>query len=274
MFHPALLGGTVDGSRAGVYPDCGWAQVLTQRLGYTVNNNEQYSFAGCSSTANCVFPVDPVSGLAVIPQAAWSLPSTKILPYIPAPTNKTTDTLNYSDNSGKDRVTDNKAAQRVDLVSQKTGNWSWYYHFDDSSAALALPSASVPGFPSFTPTRAQEFVMSNTKNIGSTAVNEARVTFFRTAVHKDSPEGSFANLSDLGFNNSNGLGIIPAAPADYKQYVPQIIFKNFNIGVPSLNTFKPNNTIVATDVFLKRLSPDTLKVGADQRFLRGKERNS
>ena len=273
MFDPAILSGTVDGSRPGVCPDCGWAQVLTQRLGYTVNNGEQYSFPGCNSTANCVFPVDPVSGLAVIPQSAWSVPSTKILPYIPAPTDKTTDTLNYSNNSGKDRVTDNKAAQRVDLVSQKAGNWSWYYHFDDSSAALALPSASVPGFPSFTPTRAQEFVMSNTKNIGSMAVNEARVTFFRTAVHKDSPQGSFANLSDLGFNNSNGLGIIPAAPADYKQYVPQIIFKNFNIGVPSLNTFQPNNTYMATDSFSKVFGRHTLKVGGEYRYLQVNERN-
>src|SRR2546423_4619065 len=36
MFDPAILSGTVDGSRPGVCPDCGWAQVLTQRLGYAV----------------------------------------------------------------------------------------------------------------------------------------------------------------------------------------------------------------------------------------------
>src|SRR5690242_16975736 len=162
MFDPCKLGtftgpvctaatftpNTIDGSRPGVCPDCGWAQVLTQRLGYTVTNGEPYTFPGCNSTANCVFPVDPVSGLTVIPQAAWSLPSIKILPYIPAPTDKTTDINNYTDNSQRDSISDNKAAQRVDLNTERTGNWSWYYHFDDSVASLALPSASVPGFPS------------------------------------------------------------------------------------------------------------------------------
>src|SRR5229473_339248 len=33
MFDPAILSGTVDGSRPGVCPDCGWAKVLTQRFG-------------------------------------------------------------------------------------------------------------------------------------------------------------------------------------------------------------------------------------------------
>lgn len=272
LFDPATLTGSVDGSNPGTCPNCGWAELLTQRLGYTVVNNEPYSFLGCNTTDttlpnHCVFPG------GVIPQAAWSLPSIKILPYIPAATNTTTATNNYSNNNQKDRVSDNKIGQRLDFNSQRTGNWSWYYHFDDSTAALALPNASVPGFPSVTPTRAQEFVMSNTKNFGSTAVNEARVTFFRTAVHKDNPAGSFANLSDLGFTNANGLGIIPAPPPSYKQYVPQIIFNNFNIGVPSLNTFQPDNTYMATDGFSKALGRHTLKFGGEYRYLQINERN-
>src|SRR5215470_6608365 len=101
---------TIDGSRAGICPDCGWAQVLTQRLGYMVTNGEPYSFPGCNSTLQCVFPVNS-AGLAVIPQAAWSAPSIKILPYIPAATDKTTDINNYSNNSQKDSVTDNKVGQ-------------------------------------------------------------------------------------------------------------------------------------------------------------------
>jgi hypothetical protein len=278
-FDPTKLTGTVDGSRPGTCPDCGWAQVLTQRLGYTVTNGEPYSFGpgpgfpqGCTSTANCVFPADPVSGLAVIPQTAWSLPATKILPYIPAPTTSGS-VNNFSDNSKKDTVKDDKIGQRVDFINQKTGNWSWYYHFDDSSALRALPEASVPGFPSFTPSRAQQFVMSNTKNFGPTAVNEARISFFRTSVHKDSPQGSFAKLSDLGFTNANGLGIIPAAPSSYPEYVPQIIFKNFRIGVPPLNTFQPNNTYMASDGFSKVLGRHTLKFGGEYRYLQVNERN-
>jgi hypothetical protein len=40
-----------------------WAQVLSQRLGYSVQNGESYSFAGCTTTSQCVFPngVIPIS---------------------------------------------------------------------------------------------------------------------------------------------------------------------------------------------------------------------
>ena len=59
----------------------------------------------------------------------------------------------------------------------------------------------MPGFPGETPTRAQEIVMSNTKTLGPTAVNEFRVSFFRTATITNKPEGSFASLSSLGFRD-------------------------------------------------------------------------
>src|SRR5580658_1672502 len=191
-FDPSLLTGTIDGPY--------WAQVLSQRLGYTVAQNEPYSFVGCNNTnpgsaTGCVFPG------GVIPQAAWSTPSANILQYIPAPS-LAGDINNYSNNAQRNIANDDKIGERVDFNNQKTGNWSWYYHLDDSNVPTALPApgdgATVPGFPSVTIDRAQEFVMSNTKTFGATAVNEARVTFFRTALHKDNPAGSFASLSSLG----------------------------------------------------------------------------
>ena len=70
----------------------------------------------------------------------------------------------------------------------------------------AFPSggASVPGFPAVTPTRAQEFVISNNKSIGINAVNEARITFFRTSTHLDNPTGGQASLASLGFVTGAG----------------------------------------------------------------------
>ena len=283
-FDPAALTGTVDGSVAGICPNCGWAQVLSQRLGYTVTQNEPYSFPGCNSTdpaTGCVFPVNPATGLAMIPQTAWSGPSKAILPFIPAPTT-TGDANNYSNNSGRNVTNDDKIGERVDFNNQTTGNWSWYYHFDRSNLQAALlPSSqggfsSVPGFPTGSPSRAQEFVMSNTKTLGATAVNEARLSIFRTSLHLNNPAGSFANLSDLGFNNANGLGIVPLA--GYPQYVPQIQFPNLgsnglNIGVPTLNTFQPNTTYAATDVFSKLVGKHSLKFGGEFRYLQVNERN-
>jgi hypothetical protein len=241
-----------------------WAQVLSQRLGYAVANGEPYG--GCSSVGACVFPN------AIIPQRAFSKPAVGLLPYIPLPNQ---GNGLYSDSSEKNSVVDDKMGQRVDFINQLTGNWSFYYHFDDSTVNNALPAASVPGFPSTTPTRAQEAVMSNTKTFGGTQVNEFRVSFFRTATVTDEPKGSFAKLSDLGFVTGPGtLGIIPSGPANFPQTVPPIYFNSFSIGVPTLTTFQPNNTWLIADSFSKVVGPHSLKFGGEFRYLQINERNT
>ena len=281
-FDPTLLSGAIDSADpAGTCPNCNWAQLLTSRLGYTVHQNEPYSFPGCDNTnyptspTSCVFPVDPATGLANIPRPAWSAPAVNILPFIPAPT-VSGDTNNYSNNSQRNIANDNKFGERVDFNNQKTGNWSWYYHLDNSNAQSALCGcfASVPGFPTVTPSRAQQFVMSNAKTLGATAVNEARISLFRNVLHKDNPAGSFASLSSLGFVTGTGtLGIIPLA--GYKEYVPQVSFSNIglNIGVPTLNTFQPNTTYTGSDVFSKTKGKHTWKFGGEFRYLIVNERN-
>ena len=268
-FDPSTLTGTVDGGY--------WADVLNTRLGLpagTIKLNEPYSFVGCADTSQCVFPG------GVIPQAAWSAPATAILPFIPAATpGGCASGVNYCNNSEKDNITDNKIGERVDFNNQKTGNWSWYYHFDSSNLQNAIPSGnpgpSVPGFATVTPSRAQQFVMSNSKNFGATAVNEARISVFRTVLHLDNPAASFASLSSLGFVTGPGtLGIIPSTTSP--QYVPQVQFvgqSGLNIGVPNLNTFQPNTTYMASDVLSKSLGKHTLKVGGEFRYLQVNERN-
>ena len=280
-FDPALLTGSVDGPQTGSNGNLSWAQVLSQRLlGQPVNTGELYSFAGCNSTdpvTGCVFPVNPATGLANIPQSAWAAPAGKILAYIPSP-NLAGTTNNYTNNSGTNTWNGDKAGLKIDFINKRTGNWSFYYVIDDNtvdSALIASGAPNVPGFPSTTPSRAQQFVMSNTKPFGTTAVNEARFSFFRTALHKDNPAGSFASLSSLGFNNSNGLGIIPSTTPGYPEYVPQISFNTIglNIGVPSLNTFQPNNTYMVDDVFSKVHGRHTIKFGGEFRYLQVNERN-
>jgi Carboxypeptidase regulatory-like domain len=280
-FGPGVLTGSVDGGLAancpaGIAPCIDWPSRLSARLGYTVTSGEPYDFGpkpgfpnGCTSTADCVFPG------GVIPQSAWSPAAVGILPYIPAP-NLDPAAGTYSDNSQRNRVVDNKIGERVDFNNRKTGNWSFYYHFDDSTVNSALPQdgASVPGFPSMTPTRAQQFVISNTKSVGTTAVNEARLTFFRTATHRNKPTGGQASLASLGFVTGAGTqGIIPDALPGFPEYVPQLYFNNFAIGTPSLITFQPNNTYTASDGFSKVVGKHTLKFGGEFRYLQVNERN-
>ncbi|MFZ0293683.1 MAG: carboxypeptidase regulatory-like domain-containing protein [Candidatus Sulfotelmatobacter sp.] len=275
-FDPSLLTGTVDFPTTPCAGCVDWPSRLSQRLGYTVSGGEPYSFPGCTSTnytststKACVFPG------GVIPQRAWSPAAIGTIKYIPHP-NIDPGAGTYSDNSQRNTVTDNKIGERVDFNNRKTGNWSFYYHFDDSTVLSALPSggATVPGFPAQTPTRAQEFVISNTKVLGPTAVNEARLTFFRTSTHLDNPTGGQASLSSLGFVTGLGTqGIIPDAYPGYPEYVPQLYFNNFTIGAPSLITFQPNNTYTVSDGFSKVLGRHTLKFGGEFRYLQVNERN-
>jgi len=76
QFDPSILTGTVDGGPgpsgncpASAAPCNDWPTTLSNRLGYTVVNGEPYSFDGCASTADCVFP----GGL--IPSTAWAAPA-------------------------------------------------------------------------------------------------------------------------------------------------------------------------------------------------------
>jgi hypothetical protein len=274
-FGPGALTGTVDGGPSATCSACvDWPARLSQRLGYTVTSGEPYWTTGCNTLANaqagmCVFPG------GVIPQAAWSPAAVGTVPYVPIP-NIDPSTGTYSDNSQKNTVRDDKIGERVDFNNRKTGNWSFYYHFDDSTVVSALPSggATVPGFPATTPTRAQEFVISNTKILGPTAVNEARLTFFRTATHLDNPTGGKASLASLGFVTGLGTeGIIPDATPGFPEYVPQIYFNNFTLGTPSLITYQPDNTYTVSDGFSKVHGKHTLKFGGEFRYLQINERN-
>jgi len=282
QFDPSTLTGTVDSAALPSPSDCpaaaapcnNWPTTLSNRLGYTVLAGEPYSSTNCTST-NYTDPVSTPNGCVfpggVIPQSAWSPAAVGLLPYIPG-----TDTGTYSNNSGKNTVSDNKIGERVDFTNRKTGNWSFYYNFDDSTVFSALPSggASVPGFPAGTPTRAQEFVISNTKTLGPSAVNEARATFFRTSTHLDNPKSAPIQLSNLGFVTGAGtLGIIPDAYPNYPEYVPQVYFNNFAIGAPSLITFQPDNTYTVSDGLSKVVGRHTLKFGGEFRYLQVNERN-
>ncbi len=244
-----------------------WAQVLSTRLGYAVSNGEPYYVQGCTTSAQCVFPN------ATIPSSAFAPPAVGILPYIPLP-NVPGTVDQFSDNSEKNRVRDDKIGERIDFINQKTGNWSFYYHYDDSTVVNAL-NASVPGFSSLTPSRAQQFVISNTKNFGQTAVNQWRASFFRTATITDKPQSSFAQLADLGFVTGVGtLGINPSGPKGFPQTVPPEYFNNFSLGVNTLTTFQPNNTFHVSDGYSRLVGPHTLKFGGEFRYLQINERNT
>jgi len=241
-----------------------WADVLSKRLGYTVRANQPYSLPGCTSTTDCVFPG------GIIPQSAFSAATRGTLKFIPPANAGETEYVTSGQNQ---KTVDDKAGQRVDLLTQRTGNWFFYYLFDDATVTSPLPASSVPGFPTVTPSRAQQAVLANTKVFGPGAVNEARLSFTRAAVITDQPTAGFGKISDFGFVTGLGtLGIIPSGPPGYEA-LPPLSFLNFSIGSPTLTTFQPNNTWHFSENFSKIAGRHTLKFGGEFRYYQINERN-
>jgi hypothetical protein len=236
-----------------------FAAVLSQRTGTTVTNGELYSK---------VFPTGNVS-------AALDPIASKEISFIPAANVGT----NYSPAALNNTVRDDKAGQRMDLHTRKTGDWSFYYGFDDSSSYnQSAASNYLPGFAITVPERAQMFVLSHTKAIGSTMVNEARATFFRTSIQTAQPDfsqaGNKTSLASLGYNTDpTALGIVPSGPAGYGQSVPPEIFNSFAIGNPLTNMKAVDNNYMASDNFSKLLGNHSLKFGGEYRVFQLNVRN-
>lgn len=240
-----------------------WAQLLSQRLGKTVTNGQTY---------NAVFPG------GVIPASAVDPVSNNELKYIPT---ANVDVSHYANSTSKNTVQDDKIGERVDFINRKTGNWSFYYHFDNSSVYNSVlgqtytSTPAVPGFPTTSPSRSQMFTLSNTKSLGSTAVNEARASFFRYSITTATPaSGTQVSLSSLGFvTGANTLGIVPSGPPGYPESVPPVYFNNFNIGVDWLNLTQADNNYMAGDVFSKIVGSHSLKFGGEYRYYQLNVRN-
>jgi Carboxypeptidase regulatory-like domain/TonB dependent receptor-like, beta-barrel len=262
-----------------------WAGILSSRLGYAVSDGEPYF--GCTDPSVCVFPN------FVIPKAAFSSAAAGLLPYIPVPNVPTAVSditgFNYSTSAYSENLRDDKVGLRIDQNS-RLGMISAYYHGDDdtlnnpfpnSGATVASPNIGV--YSGLDRDRAQMFTLSDTKALGSTAVNEARIGFVRNAAHLFTPEGGLQNggspitLVSLGFpapstagGTFNG-GIAPVQPA--LEGVPNIAFNNFAIGVPPDTTRQYNNTYQVQDNFTKIFGRHSLKFGAQFHYDQINDRN-
>src|ERR1700678_22651 len=147
--------------------------------------------------------------------SAYMDPVSKLtLPLIPAANQP--GGFNYENSSHVGTIIDTNMAERIDFVNQKTGDWSFYYHYDDATAVNPVyPQATtnpglptLPGFPATQPSRNQLFVLSNTKTIGATTVNVAHIQFFRSAVHTANPSTSstISSYSQYGINTNGATG--------------------------------------------------------------------
>jgi hypothetical protein len=250
-----------------------WASTLSGRLGYNVANGEPYYFQGCNSTntaSGCVF------ANGIIPKNGFSTAAVGLLPYIPTPNvNNPALSFNYSDSNDNNHLRDDKGGARVDF-NTRWGLISGYYHADDANLNAAYPNggATVPGFGAGSLTRGQVAMISDTKSFGSTAVNEFRFSYLRSANQLFTPEGGLGpSLESLGFPggfNANG-GIGPIAPM--YEGVPSVNFNNFVIGVPSDTTRQYNNLYEFQDNITKIIGTHSLKFGGQFHYDQINDRN-
>lgn len=255
-----------------------WAQTLSARLGYPVTNGEPYYTTGCTSTTQCVLPN------AQLPTTDFSPAAAGILPYIPQPsTNLPANApYNFATSAAEQRLRDDKAGIRVDQNTAGFGMISGYWHVDDDTNNSPYPNggANVPGFNALSNSRAQIFVLSDTKSFGSTAVNEFRFSYLRSANHLFTPQGGLGpSLTSLGFTAPAGSGssfnggIAPIA-SDLEG-VPSVSFAmlGLNIGVPSDTTRQFNNTFQWQDNFTKIIGRHSIKFGGQFHYDQINDRN-
>jgi hypothetical protein len=244
--------GTVQGSA--------WAQQLSQELNYTVTAGEPYYASGCVSSANCVFPN------AQIPTSAITKPSTNLLAYIPKSNGVNAQGQPIFTSTGAaQHLRDDKGSGRLD-ANTKYGLVSGYYFFDDNDELN--PNPVTPGFGNGSQGRVQMINVADTKTVGSTAVNEARVAFTRLSEIVNEPTGGIGPgiLGQLGFT-----GIVPSVPEFAG--VPQISFQNFGTGSGSSPLPIIENTYSYMDNFSKVLGTHTIKFGGQLRFNQLTEKN-
>ncbi|HXZ32099.1 MAG TPA: carboxypeptidase regulatory-like domain-containing protein [Terriglobales bacterium] len=234
-----------------------WANLLAQKLAYTVSVGEPYYTAGCISPSQCVFPN------ALVPRIVWSAPAQHLLQYIPMPN---VGTHQFSTSGFNENLRDDKGAFRLD-ADTRWGAMSAYYFVDDFTQNNPYPTAqggaNVPGFNALNLGRAQLLSLGDTKTFGNAAVNEFHFSFLRDANDLGRPVGGLGvSLASQGFAvGPDTPGIVPLSPST--EGVESVNFNNLSMGTNTNQLGQANNTFQWIDNFSKLVGTHTLKFGGE-----------
>jgi len=236
------------------------AQTLANpnRLGYGVTVGEPFYTPGCVSNSQCVFPN------AKIPRAAFAIPASKMMQFIPTPNLGFSE---FSTEADKLRLNDDKGSARIDMNTTRYGTLSAYYFADNYTLDNPYPSgfggATLPGpdgaYNALSSGRDQMIVLSNTKTFGSNLVNEAHVGYIRLNNNLGVPKGGVGvSLADQG---------ISSGPQGIQQGFPQfagvemLYFNSFAVGTNPFFVAQVNNTIDSGDTISKVVGNHTIRFG-------------
>ena len=256
IFPDSLLTGTVQGSA--------WATTLMSRGGGTiVPGVTQYSQLGTAVTTTGNVPGHDIS--------AYIDPVTK-LTISQIPLANQADGVSFADSSHAGTLNDTNLGERIDFVNRTTGDWSFYYHYDNATALQPVYQQAyqgienVPGYPVTVPSRNQLFSMSHTKTFGATMVNVARFQMFRITLHTAQPSASstISGYDKYGFNTDPTTGgLINTGTPGYPSSLPMMLFNSFAVGNNWLNLYQPNTTYGAGDTVSKTMGAHSISFGGE-----------
>ncbi|MCU1226913.1 MAG: Cna domain protein [Edaphobacter sp.] len=265
----ALSGDISNPDRLQNVQGAGWANTLSNRLGYAVTEGEPYYFSQCTSNTQCVFPN------ATIPKSAWSPAAVGMMQYIPQSNSTDKDgNPTYQTSAFSARLSDYKGAIRVD-ANTRYGNVFGYYFLDNFQVTDPYAGGiNVPGFNSENKGRAQMTNLGLTTIFHNNGVNDFRFTYMRVVNQLGIPQGGLGvKLSSLGFVTPWGPtgGIDAINPAF--EGVPNVGFNNFSFGTPADTLGQYNNTFQWLDSYTKVFGKHTLHVGVNYHYDQINERN-
>ena len=159
-------------SLTGTVVGAGWANTLSQTVGYPVAQGEHYYTPGCTDTATCVFPD------AVIPKSAWSPVAVNSLKFLPSANGVINNTPNFSTAASNETLTDDKGSGRID-VPTRFGAIFGYYFFDRFNTIIQYSQVTVPGFAATNKGKTQMINLGLTTTFNSSSVNDLRLAYLR-----------------------------------------------------------------------------------------------
>ena len=247
----------------------GWANQLSQTLGYPVAQGEPYYSFGCTDTATCVFPN------AVIPQSAWSPVAVNSLKFVPSANGVVNGAPNFSTSAYNETLSDDKGSGRIDIPT-RFGAVFGYYFLDRFNTVNPYSQVNVPGFAATNKGQTQMINLGLTTTFNSSTVNDLRLAYLRDVNQTGQPtagQGLGISLASQGFVTPWGPagGISPINPA--YEGVSNLMFNNFQTGVPPDALRQYNNTFQIIDNVTKIFGTHTLQFGTNLHYNQINERN-
>ncbi len=257
----SALTGTVVGA--------GWANTLSQTLGYPVAQGENYYTPGCADPGTCVFPN------AVIPQSAWSPVAVNSLQFVPSANGVVNNTPNYSTSGFNGTLSDDKGSGRIDIPT-RIGAVFGYYFLDRFHTENPYSQVNVPGFSATNQGQTQMVNLGLTTTFNASTVNDLRLVYLRDVNLTGQPtsgQGLGVSLASQGFVTPWGPegGISPINPA--YEGVANLMFNNFSLGVPPDALRQYNNTFQIIDNVTKIVGTHTVQFGTNLHYNQINERN-